>query len=535
MSKTLIAAVVLAGIAAASPQAVSQVFQTEVTELSASDGDQNDEGGGSVAISGNTAVMGARYDDDAGSKSGSAYVYQDSGSGWVQQAKLTASDAALDTAFGWSVAIDGETIVVGTPVDDQVGINAGAAYVFVRNGTSWTQQAKLTANDALPQASFGITVSISGETILVGAGTDNAFGSFSGGAYVYVRSGTTWSLQTRLIGLDQQALSRFGESVSLDGDTALVGARTHNSWFGAAYVFVRSGTTWTQQQKLLASDGAAGDDFGVAVSLSGDTALVGAGTDDDAGDASGAAYVYVRNGGAWTEQTKLISSDAAAGDGLGQGVVISGDTAIVGSASDDDAGVFSGSAYVFTRSGTSWSEQVKLVASDAAAVDFFGWSLSLSGGTAVVGARFGDGIGGVDTGSVYVFELGDPAGFFDLGASGAPGLTGEPLLAGTGDLTPGSGTGFTLDLSNAKPSANSFLFVAFGAGGTLPFKGGTYYAFPLLLQLGIPIDGLGGWSVPASMPISTPSEASFVFQVWLADPAAAQGAAGSNGLQAVVP
>ena len=363
-----------------------------------------DQFGFSVSISGDTAVMGAPFDDDDGVNSGSAYVFVRSGTTWTQQALLTASDAAAGDSFGASVSISGDTAVVGANLDQDAGSNSGSAYVFVRSGTTWTQQAKLTASDAAAGDSFGKSVSISGDTALVGAKRNDDAGTQSGSAYVFVRSGTTWTEQAKLTASDAAAFDEFGFSVSISGDTVVVAAFLDDdagSGSGSAYVFVRSGTTWTQQAKLTASDGAAVDFFGESISISGDTALVGAINDDDAGSNSGSAYVFVRSGTTWTQQAKLTASDAAASDQFGESVSISGDTAAVGAFRDDDAGSQSGSAYVFVRSGTTWTQQAKLTASDAATGDHFGNSVSISGDTALIGANLNNS----STGSAYIFSV----------------------------------------------------------------------------------------------------------------------------------
>jgi len=269
------------------------------------------------------------------------------------------------------------------------------------------EQQKITASDGASDDYFGYSVSISGDTAIVGAYGNDDKGSYSGSAYVFVRSGTTWTEQQKLTASDGAAYDIFGESVSISGDTAIVGARHDDdkgSSSGSAYVFVRSGTTWTEQQKLTASDGASSDWFGWSVSISGDTAIVGAYLDDDKGSASGSAYVFVRSGTTWTEQQKLTASDGASSDYFGRSVSISGDTAIVGAYQDDDKGSASGSAYVFLRSGTTWTEQQKLTASDGGSVDHFGYSVSISGDTAIVGAYRDDDKGSY-SGSAYVFAL----------------------------------------------------------------------------------------------------------------------------------
>ncbi len=375
------------------------------TKLTAGDAAANDGFGRSVAISGNTVVVGAGGDEDAGlQQSGSAYVFQRSGTAWSEQAKLTASDAAAEDFFGSSVAISGDTVVVGAYRDDDAGNSSGSAYVFQRNGTAWSEQAKLTAGDAAAEDLFGFSVAISGDTVVVGA-YDADLGS--GSAYVFRRNGTAWSEQAKLTAGDAAAGDGFGRSVAISGDTVVVGAyRDDDAGIssGSAYVFQRNGTTWNEQAKLTAGDAAAGDEFGRSVAISGDTVVAGALLDDDAGNSSGSAYVFQRNGTAWSEQAKLTAGDAAGGDVFGRSVAISGDTAVVGADGDDDAGFSSGSAYVFQRSGTAWSEQAKLTAGDGAADDWFGRSVAISGDTALVGAVLDDDAG-ISSGSAYVFEV----------------------------------------------------------------------------------------------------------------------------------
>jgi microcompartment protein CcmL/EutN len=374
----------------------------EVAKLTASDAASGDQFGTSVAVSGDTAVIGAFLDDDAGSGSGSVYVFTRSGTTWTEQQKLTASDAAAADIFGNSVSVSGDTAVIGAVQDDDAGGTSGSAYVFTRSGTTWTEEAKLTASDAAAGDRFGNSVAVSGDTAVVGAFLDDDAGGTSGSAYVFTRSGTTWTEQQKLTASDAAANDEFGISVAVTGDTTVIGATGDANESGAAYVFTRSGTTWTEQAKLIASDVALDDDFGRSVAVTGDTAVVGASSNDDAGSGSGSAYVFIRSGTTWTEEAKLTASDAAAADIFGNSVSVSGDTAVVGASSNDDAGSGSGSAYVFTRSGTTWTEEAKLTASDAATGDIFGRSVAVSGDTAVVGASSNDDAGS-GSGSAYVF------------------------------------------------------------------------------------------------------------------------------------
>ena len=357
-------------------------------------------------------VVGAIGDNDNGNDSGSAYVFTRTGTTWTQQAKLAASDGAALDSFGRSVAIAGDTIVVGASADDDNGTNSGSVYVFTRTGTTWTEQAKLTASDGAVVDQFGFSVDIAGDTIVAGArqGDGNGITS-SGSAYVFMRTGTAWTEQAKITASDGAAFDEFGFTVAIAGDTIVVGAyRAANDtvfFSGSAYVYTRTGTTWTQQTKLTASDGAEADNFGQSVAIAGDTIVVGATLDDVNGILnSGSAYVFTRTGTTWAEQAKLIVSDNAPFDNFGTSVAVVGDTIVVGSSGDDNNNGFtdSGSAYVFMRIGTIWTQQTKLIASDANFGDQFGIGVAIDGDTIVAGA-FGDNDDGVDSGSAYVYDL----------------------------------------------------------------------------------------------------------------------------------
>lgn len=374
------------------------------TKLTASDAAAGQAFGWSVAISGDSAVVGAAI-----ALVGSAHVFERSGTRWSHQAKLAASDPGLSDHFGFSADISGNTIVVGAPLDDHAGgTDAGSAYVFERCGTGWIELAKLTASDAAAGDAFGYSVAISGETILVGARFDDGVGADSGAAYVFERSGTSWVEQVpKLTAHDAAAGDAFGHDVDISGDTALVGAFRDDDAgpnSGSAYVFERSGTSWIEVDKLTSTDAKTGDGFGISVAISADTIVIGRSSFE------GAAYVFERSGTGWTQGApKLTASDAAVG-GFGGAVAISGNTIVVGNQGDDYGGgvntLNTGSAYVFKRSGSGWLErEPKLTASDAAPGDFFGFSVATNGDTVVVGARFNDDAG-AQSGSAYVYELG---------------------------------------------------------------------------------------------------------------------------------
>ena len=375
----------------------------ELQKILSSDGAKNDYFSFSLSLDGDTALIAAHLDDDNGIDSGSVYVFVRMGATWTQQAKLLPSDGAAEDEFGCSVSLSGDTAIIGAYSDDDNGIDSGSAYVFTRSGGIWTQQAKLLASDGAAGDWFGRSVSLDGDTAIIGASANNDYGYNSGSAYVFTRSGTTWTQQSKLLASDGAAEDYFGFSVSLDGNTALIGAvwDDDNGYrSGSAYVFTRSGTTWTQQSKLLASDGAAEDYFGYSVSLSGDTAIIGSYGDDDNGDMSGSAYIFTRSVSTWTQQAKLLASDGASNDYFGYPVSIDGDTVLIGAVSANS--YYRGSAYVFTRNGTTWTEQQKLLASDGALWNGFGWSISLDGDTAIIGAVWDDDNGDY-SGSAYVF------------------------------------------------------------------------------------------------------------------------------------
>ena len=400
------------------------------TKLTASDGGVAAEFGYSVAVSGDTVVVGAQGDDEYGFFAGAAYVFVKPSGGWsgpiIETAKLTASDGEAYGFFGYSVSVSGDTVVVGADSND---MGWGAAYVFVKPEAGWsgslTETAKLTASDRTAGDRFGTCVSISGDTVVGGAKLhDDGHGS----VYVFVKPEAGWSNTTetaKLTASDGAENDGFGRDVSVSGDTVVVGAGDDDAHRGSAYVFVKPTDGWASTSafaaKLAASDGTEGDYFGISVSISGDTVVVGAHGDDDNGDVSGAAYVFVKPEAGWsgslTETAKLTASDGAATDYFGWGVSISGDTVVVGADHDDDNGDASGSAYVFIKPEVGWSTMTqtqKLTASDGAEGDWFGFSVSISGDTVVVGAMCDDDKG-YSSGSAYVFDPKRRAGLVPLG------------------------------------------------------------------------------------------------------------------------
>ena len=328
--------------------------------------------------------------------------------------KLTADDEVAGDGFGYSIAIntDATIILIGSIFDDAYG----SVYVFTRVGTVWTQQQKLYASDAAASDYFGVSVALSADAsiALIGACQDDDKGSNSGSVYVFTRSGSVWTQQQKLLAGDGVAGDYFGVSVALNADAtlALIGAMFDDDKgadSGSVYVFTRSGSIWMQQQKLTASDAATYDYFGISVALNADAsfALIGAHYDDDKGMNSGSVYVFTRSGTVWTQQSKLTASDGAINDYFGVAAALSADAsiALIGAYADDDKGTNSGAAYVFTRVGTVWTQQQKFTASDGVAGDGFGISVVLTADAsmALIGA-YCDDDKGVDSGSLYFFR-----------------------------------------------------------------------------------------------------------------------------------
>lgn len=380
---------------AISSQSAHAQEHNEFAKLIASDAAANDWFGYSVATSGDTVVVGAfQRDCAAGSNCGAAYVFLLTFGEWTQLAKLTASDAVANDSLGRSVSISGDTIVVGA---NQKNSGRGAAYVFVKPGGGWsnmTQTAKLTASDAATGDQLGWSISNSGDTVVVGAYLKNAE---TGAAYVFVKTGGGWSDMTqtaKMAASDAAFNDDFGFSVSISGDAIVANGK------GVAYVFNKPGGGWinmTQTAKLTAPDGIG------SVSISGDTVVT---------NGNESAYVFVKPGGGWSNMSptaKLTASDGVGGDEFGHPVSISGDMIAVGAWQDNCAGgTFCGSAYAFEKPGSGWSnmtQTTKLTSSDGNGGDQLGASISIAGNTVVVGAYYKEcgGGGGFDCGAAYVF------------------------------------------------------------------------------------------------------------------------------------
>ena len=387
----------------------------EQQKLTASDGGQLDLFGASqVGLSGDTALVGAQGDRVYDDPPGTAYIYTRSGTTWTEK-RLRANVSVPNSGFGYGVALDGDTAVIGARYEGR-----GAVYVFTRTGGTWTQQQRLVLSERGP-GSVGQQVVVSGDTILVRA-YDRPSQGTGGRVYVFTRTDTIWTETQELVASGGDAGSSFGNSIAVQGDTAVVGAsRRHYGpapdYRGAAYVFTRTAGVWSQQQRLLASDGGYGDSFGTSVAIDGDVVLVGASSDDliaiddpatpgNEGDHRGSAYIFTRIGTTWTEQQKLTASDGGVSDAFGGAVAVRGARAVIGALGDDvGAHENQGAAYLFTPAGGVWTEREKLVATDGAANDWFGGGLGLTDTHVLVAAHADDINGNERQGSAYVFAF----------------------------------------------------------------------------------------------------------------------------------
>ena len=378
-----------------------------------------DEFGWSVATDGQTIVVGAPLHDEMGPESGAAYVFEQIGDRWREAARLLPDDGEASGWFGRWVDIDGDTIVIGAPLMDVKGEDddAGAAFVFVRAGQGWAQQAKLVAPDAGAGDQFGWSVAISGDTLAISAIADDFGGVDSGSIYIFRRSGETWEQEAWFLAGDPGVADMMGGDIALDGDTLIAGATGDDvggTESGAAYVFRRDGTTWSQTTKLLPPQVDEFDEFGRSVAVSGDRIVVAAPFDDDAGRDAGAVYLFRRVQGRWIQQTKLISADLVEGDWFGWGVAIDEQTLIVGAPhdTDPDLGIArTGMAYVFQQVGNEWVQAAALQSEhqeSAGASADFGWIPAIDGSVIVIGSWLADTKAGEDSGAASIFRIGVP-------------------------------------------------------------------------------------------------------------------------------
>jgi len=299
-------------------------------------------------------LVGATGDGANGAQSGAAYLFSNSAGSWTESAKLIPADGAPYDSFGWAVAIEGTTAVVASYLADGVHSDSGAVYVFTEEATGWVEQAKLTASDAFASDWFGYRLDLSGDTLAVGAPWDDDHGSRSGAVYLFERSGEVWAEISKLTPADAQPGDQFGHDVSLDGARLAVGAAyadglAQNS--GAAYVFVHDSESWSQQARLEAQVPAEFDGFGSRVALDGDALIVTSELDDnDLGLDAGAATLFTYCAGIWSLDVTLYAPDGQPADLYAADVAFDDGLALLGAARDDAPADDEGSAHVYRTS-----------------------------------------------------------------------------------------------------------------------------------------------------------------------------------------
>jgi len=446
----------------------------ETAKLLAPDAADSDRYGFSVAAGDDWLAVGAPYDGTpAGTGAGSVYLYERSGDNWVFSGHLYASDPGAMDYFGYSLAMYGDDLVVGANTDTTAaGASAGSAYVFHRTGDTWDEQAHFYAPDGASPDYFGCSVAISGDDILVGA-YFHAQGAapHAGAAYFYNRLGGVWSLAKEVAAADPGQNDRFGRAVAIDGDWAIIGAlcdtTVAGSNAGSVYVFQRSGSDWSQTQRIVASNGVGNDRFGNAVALDGDTGVVGAPYRTVGGTATaGAAYILERNGMTWSESAMLTGTDGS--QFFGASVALQSSAAIVGSYRENTpASTSAGAAYVFVGQGDSWTCAARLFDVDGNKEASYGQAVAAAPGHFFVGAPTDDDAAN-DCGSVFVYDYRPPQ--IDVGILGTPNVHAADL----GGVVLGQSSSIVFTLSN---NGGSDLHVTQASGlsapvSILPVNGG---------------------------------------------------------------
>ena len=383
------------------------------------DNEPGDRFGLNVALSGSLALIGAPFDDDDGERSGAAYVWERQSTGWVEVAKLTASDAAMGDRFGFAVALDGERAVVGARYDQDVGYGTGAIYVFERQGGAWVETAKLQPDNAQAGDLFGNDIDLEGDTIVVGSSAHGTGAlAQSGAAFVFRQVGGTWQQTGKLTPIELQSGDTFGEAVAIsDGRIAVSAARqdVQGTNSGSVYIYSQFGGFWSQEAKIVPPGGSEFDLFGASLSLDGTRLIVGSVLDDDFGTDAGSCYIYQRQFGVWQLVEEIGPSDPTLFAQFGVSVAIEGQRALVGADRDTAAGPASGSIYVFEQSASGWEQVAKLRVAEVAPSDTFGHAVALDGGRLLVGAPFHD-AAHADGGAAWIYESFQPALQADLSA-----------------------------------------------------------------------------------------------------------------------
>ena len=386
---------------------VNRAFDTALPKFIGADTVNDDQFGSAVALSDKYALVGAVGHKANGHSSGAAYIFERDKADWKEKVKLTASDAAEGDEFGSAVAIHGTTALISSAQQSREH-GSGTVYIFEKVGQDWREVSLFTSGavdaSGLPSDdAYGHAVAVYGSYALIGAYMDNERGTSAGAAYLLERQDGTWQVLRKLVAGDAAAFDQFGFTVALNDKYAFIGAFGHDdaaTGAGAVYVYERDGSTWTEETKLTASDAKEYDFFGSAIALSESYAVIGSSSDEKGKDA-GAAYMFKASDDGWQEVSKLTASDGAAGDAFGFSVATNGTYTVIGAYADDDAGDASGSAYLFRRQGTKWIQVDKLRADDGAEENWFGYDVAINQTNILVAAN--DAFRQEATGKVYAY------------------------------------------------------------------------------------------------------------------------------------
>jgi hypothetical protein len=417
-------------------------------KLVAADGDASDWFGYHVATDQDFAVVGAPGEDEDGPQAGAAYVYRQGTLGWQEVAKLTPSNGVSERCFGWSVAVSGERVAVGSPGEVGPGRPQGRVHVFDLIAGQWVQVAELLGSNGSSGDGFGCAVALEGDTLVVGAYLDDEAGSDAGAVYVFGVQSGSWVQTGKIWAPDATGEDFFGYALDVSGETLLIGAYSDDDGAtnsGSAYTFERTFTGWLFDEKLHAPNPGLNDLFGRTLSLDGDRALVGNPHSDVVADGAGAAHVFLRTGPTWQLESTLLAPDGAVDDAFGHSVSLLGDLAIVGAPNDDDQGPNSGSIWVYSHAGD-WQVATKWVPKDGEPYDCFGLSLDLGNG--VVVSSFLHDATALDAGAVYPRAPEDlvptwwqPYCFCEVGpCNNVDPLRGCANVTGLGSLLTAAGT-----------------------------------------------------------------------------------------------
>ena len=376
----------------------------EHQKLVAGDGAAGDEFGISLALDGDTMVVAA---DQENSAAGAVYVFTRQSDGtWTELQKLSASDAAAGAEFGYSVGVSGDWIAVGSRLEDVSKTNAGAVYLFERQGGAFSEVQKIRPNDFARHDHFGSALEIQGTRLVVGAPRNDDDGMDSGSAYVFEESGGSWSQVAKVTASNAEAGDLFPHTISLDGDHVLFSTIYDDNFAGAAYIFDRQGDgSWTETELLTANDKKAGAEFGSALALSGDRLLVAARLDQAGGTNAGSVYAFGWDGASWNQSDKFRGSDTAAHDQFGFSLDLDGNRAVAGAIRAKTSGFTNaGKTYVFERQGGgTWVQVARMFVCDPAVNDFQGWASAIDGHRIAVSAVSDDELG-ANAGAAYVAE-----------------------------------------------------------------------------------------------------------------------------------